>query len=214
METVTIDHDAIKGAMRKTMDELAEDAVRSMDEFKGSAKAAVDLQRVLSAKHSGGEFKKPIKIFDSLEESTMENFETKKEGDVTVVNNNVAVKTSVSDKVFTFNEKDAREAFIAAFKPCLEAEDIKVADIFEEIEKVKARKSGLSASKRKIMMYLGSIWDNIVNKNFELTQSDLIGALLGFKFATGGQRGITQFASNHVKQVFGDIKWEGLPNEN
>lgn len=218
VETVNIDHMVIKSAMEQSMDELAEDAVRSMEEFKGSAKAAVDLQRVLSAKHSGGEFKKPIKVIDSLEESTMpeenKEFKVSAEPDKpTVVDSKFAVKTEFNDRQFTFSEQDAREAFASAFKTMLEADDIK-GDIFVEIEKVKNRTSSLSARKRSLVQYLGAIWDTFVAKDYKLTQTDLVQAILGYKFAHGGQRGITQFASNHVKQVFGDIKWEGLPNEN
>lgn len=217
VEPVNIDHMVIRSAMEQSMDELAEDAVRSMDEFKGSAKAAVDLQRVLSAKHSGGEFKKPIKI-DSLEESTMleenKTFKVSAEPDKTaVIDDKFAVKTEFNDRQFTFNEQDAREAFASAFKTMLEADDIK-GDIFVEIEKVKNRTSSLSARKRKLMEYLGAIWDTFVDKDYKLTQTDLVQAILGYKFAHGGQRGMLEFAHRHVQQVFGDVKWEGLPNVN
>jgi hypothetical protein len=203
METV-IDHETIEDAMKQTM-----------AEFDGDAQAVVDLQRVLSAKHSGGEFKKPIKIFDSLEESTMENnFNVSAEPDKTaVIDDKFAVKTEFNDKQFTFNEKDAREAFVSAFKTMLEADGIK-GDIFDEIEKVKNRTSSLSRSKRDLVKYLGAIWDTFIAKDYQLTQTDLVQVILGFKFAHGGQRGMLEFAHQHVKQVFGDVKWEGLPNEN
>lgn len=214
VETVNIDHMVIKSAMEQSMDELAEDAVRSMEEFKGSAKAAVDLQRVLSAKHAGGEFKKPIKIIDSLEETMENNFKVSAEPDKTaVIDDKFAVKTEFNDKQFTFSEQDAREAFSAAFKTMLEADDIK-GDIFVEIEKVKNRTSSLSARKRKLVEYLGAIWDTFVAKDYKLTQTDLVQAILGYKFAHGGQRGMLEFAHRHVQQVFGDVKWEGLPNVN
>lgn len=217
VEPVNIDHTVIKSAMEQSMDELAEDAVRSMEEFKGSAKAAVDLQRVLSAKHIGVGLKKPIKI-DSLEESTMpeenKTFKVSAEPDKTaVIDDKFAVKTEFNDRQFTFNEQDAREAFASAFKTMLEADDIK-GDIFVEIEKVKNRTSSLSARKRKLMEYLGAIWDTFVAKDYKLTQTDLVQAILGYKFAHGGQRGMLEFAHRHVQQVFGDVKWEGLPNVN
>ena len=79
METVDIDHEAIKDAMVASMLEFDGD-VSAIPEFEVNTKAAVDLQRMLSAKHAGaGKFKKPIIIADSLKELTMENFETKKE---------------------------------------------------------------------------------------------------------------------------------------
>ena len=203
METV-IDHETIEDAMRQTM-----------AEFDGDSKAVVDLQRVLSAKHSGGEFKKPIKIFDSLEESTMENnFNVSAEPDKTaVIDDKFAVKTEFNDKQFTFDEKDAREAFLSAFKTMIEADGIK-GDIFDEIEKVKNRTSSLSRSKRDLVKYLGAIWDTFVAKDYQLTQTDLVQAILGYKFAHGGQKGMLEFAHQHVKQVFGDVKWEGLPDVN
>ena len=203
METV-IDHETIEDAMRQTM-----------AEFDGDSKAVVDLQRVLSAKHSGGEFKKPIKIFDSLEESTMENnFNVSAEPDKTaVIDDKFAVKTEFNDKQFAFDEKDAREAFLSAFKTMIEADGIK-GDIFDEIEKVKNRTSSLSRSKRDLVKYLGAIWDTFVAKDYQLTQTDLVQAILGYKFAHGGQKGMLEFAHQHVKQVFGDVKWEGLPDVN
>lgn len=217
VETVNIDLMVIKSAMEQSMDELAEDAVRSMEEFKGSSKAAVDLQRVLSAKHADVKLKKPIKI-DSLEESTMpeenKTFNVSAEPDKTaVIDDKFAVKTEFNDRQFTFNEQDAREAFASAFKTMLEADDIK-GDIFVEIEKVKNRTSSLSARKRKLVEYLGAIWDTFVAKDYKLTQTDLVQAILGYKFAHGGQRGMLEFAHRHVQQVFGDVKWEGLPNVN
>lgn len=207
METVNIDHEVIEDAMKQTM-----------AEFDGDSKAVVDLQRALGAKHSGGEFKKPIKIFDSLEESTMpeenKTFNVSAEPDKTaVIDDKFAVKTEFNDKQFTFNEQDAREAFLSAFKSMLEADDIK-GDIFDEIEKVKNRTSSLSRSKRDLVQYLGAIWDTFVAKNYQLTQTDLVQAILGYKFAHGGQRGMLEFARQHVKQVFGDVKWEGLPDVN
>ena len=203
METV-IDHETIEDAMKQTM-----------MEFDGDSKAVVDLQRVLSAKHSGGEFKKPIKIFDSLEESTMENnFNVSAEPDKTaVIDDKFAVKTEFNDKQFTFNENDAREAFVSAFKTMLESDGIK-GDIFDEIEKVKNRTSSLSRSKRDLVQYLGAIWDTFVAKDYKLTQTDLVQAILGYKFAHGGQRGMLEFAHQHVQKLFGNLKWEGLPNEN
>ena len=206
METVNIDHETIEDAMRQTM-----------YEFDGDPKAVVDLQRVLSAKHADVKFKKPI-IIDSLEESTMpeenKTFNVSAEPDKTaVIDDKFAVKTEFNDKQFTFSEQDAREAFVSAFKTMLEADGIK-GDIFDEIEKVKNRTSSLSASKRKLVQYLGAIWDTFAAKDFGLTQTDLVQAILGYKFAHGGQRGMLEFAHQHVKQVFGDVKWEGLPNVN
>lgn len=217
METVNIDHEVIKDAMMQSMLEFDGD-VSAIPELEVNTKAVLGLQRVLSAKHSGGEFKKPIKIFDSLEESTMpeenKTFNVSAEPDKTaVIDDKFAVKTEFSDKQFTFNEKDAREAFVSAFKTMLEADGIK-GDIFDEIEKVKNRTSSLSRSKRDLVKYLGAIWDTFVAKDYQLTQTDLVQAILGFKFAHGGQRGMLEFAHQHVKQVFGDVKWEGLPNEN
>ena len=133
METINIDHETIEDVMRQTM-----------DEFDGDSKAVVDLQRVLSAKHAGVKFKKPI-IIDSLEEQTMpeenKTFKVSAEPDKTaVIDDKFAVKTEFNDKQFTFSEQDAREAFMSAFKTMLEADDIK-GDIFVEIEKVKNRKN-------------------------------------------------------------------------
>lgn len=128
-----------------------------------------------------------------------------------VIDDKFAVKTEFNDKQFTFNEQDAREAFASAFKTMLETDDIK-GDIFVEIEKVKNRTSSLSASKRKLIQYLGSIWDTFVAKDYKLTQADLVQAILGYKFAHGGNKGMLDFASKHVASVFGDVKWEGLPN--
>ena len=130
-----------------------------------------------------------------------------------VIDDKFAVKTEFNDKQFTFSEQDAREAFVSAFKTMLESDGIK-GDIFDEIEKVKNRTSSLSASKRKLVQYLGAIWDTFVAKNYQLTQTDLVQAILGYKFAHGGQRSMLEFAHQHVKQVFGDVKWEGLPDVN
>lgn len=206
METVDIDHGAIKDAMKQTM-----------DEFDGDAKAVVYLQRMLSAKHADVKFKKPI-IIDSLEESTMpeenKTFKVSAEPDKTaVIDDKFAVKTEFNDKQFTFSEQDAREAFVSAFKTMLESDGIK-GDIFDEIEKVKNRTSSLSRSKRDLVQYLGAIWDTFVAKNYQLTQTDLVQAILGYKFAHGGQRGMLEFAHQHVQKLFGDVKWEGLPNVN
>lgn len=219
VEPVNIDHDAIEASMVRSMEEFARDAVRSMEEEEivVNAKAAVGLQRLLSTKHIGVGLKKPIKI-DSLEESTMpeenKTFKVSAEPDKTaVIDDKFAVKTEFNDRQFTFNEQDAREAFSAAFKTMLEADDIK-GDIFVEIEKVKNRTSSLSARKRKLMEYLGAIWDTFVAKDYKLTQTDIVQAILGYKFAHGGQRGMLEFAHRHVQQVFGDVKWEGLPNVN
>ena len=213
METVNIDHETIEDAMRQTMAEFDGD-VSAIPEFEVNTKAALGLQRVLSAKHAGVKLKKPI-IIDSLEESTMENnFNVSAEPDKTaVIDDKFAVKTEFNDKQFTFSEQDAREAFVSAFKTMIEADGIK-GDIFDEIEKVKNRTSSLSRSKRDLVQYLGAIWDTFVAKNYQLTQTDLVQAILGYKFAHGGQRGMLEFAHQHVKQVFGDVKWEGLPNEN
>lgn len=216
METVNIDHEAIKDAMMQSMLEFDGD-VSAMPEFEVNTKAVLGLQRVLSAKHAGVGLKKPI-IIDSLEESTMpeenKTFKVSAEPDKTaVIDDKFAVKTEFNDKQFTFSEQDAREAFVSAFKTMLESDGIK-GDIFDEIEKVKNRTSSLSASKRKLVQYLGAIWDTFVAKDFGLTQTDLVQAILGYKFAHGGQRGMLEFAHQHVKQVFGDVKWEGLPNEN
>lgn len=216
METVNIDHDAIKDAMRQSMLEFDGD-VSAMPEFEVNTKAVLGLQRVLSAKHAGVGLKKPI-IIDSLEESTMpeenKTFNVSAEPDKTaVIDDKFAVKTEFNDKQFTFNEKDAREAFVSAFKTMLESDGIK-GDIFDEIEKVKNRTSSLSRSKRDLVQYLGAIWDTFVAKNYQLTQTDLVQAILGYKFAHGGQRGMLEFAHQHVKQVFGDVKWEGLPDVN
>lgn len=205
METVNIDHEAIEDAMKQTMDEF-DDVTLEMALH----------QQLLSAKHAGGEFKKPIKIFDSLEESTMpeenKTFKVSAEPDKTaVIDDKFAVKTEFNDKQFTFSEQDAREAFVSAFKTMIEADGVK-GDIFNEIEKVKNKTSSLSASKRKLVQYLGAIWDTFVAKNYQLTQTDLVQAILGYKFAHGGQRGMLEFAHQHVKQVFGEVKWEGLPN--
>ena len=207
MKTVNIDHEAIEDAMKQTMDEF-DDVTLEM---------ALHRQ-LLSVKHAGGEFKKPIKIFDSLEESTMpeenKTFKVSAEPDKTaVIDDKFAVKTEFNDKQFTFSEQDAREAFVSAFKTMIEADGVK-GDIFDEIEKVKNKTSSLSASKRKLVQYLGAIWDTFVAKNYQLTQTDLVQAILGYKFAHGGQRGMLEFAHQHVKQVFGDVKWEGLPNVN
>lgn len=203
METVDIDHEVIEDAMKQTM-----------AEFDGDAKAVVGLQQLLSAKHAGVGLKKPI-IIDSLEESTMENnFNVSAEPDKTaVIDDKFAVKTEFNDKQFTFSEQDAREAFVSAFKTMIEADGIK-GDIFVEIEKVKNRTSSLSASKRKLVQYLGAIWDTFAAKDYGITQTDLVQAILGYKFAHGGQRGMLEFAHQHVKQVFGDVKWEGLPDVN
>jgi hypothetical protein len=206
METVNIDHEVIEDAMKQTM-----------AEFDGDAQAVVNLQRALSAKHAGVKFKKPI-IIDSLEESTMpeenKTFNVSAEPDKTaVIDGKLVVKTEFNDKQFTFDEKDAREAFLSAFKTMIEADGIK-GDIFDEIEKVKNRTSSLSRSKRDLVKYLGAIWDTFVAKNYQLTQTDLVQAILGYKFAHGGQRGMLEFAHQHVKQVFGDVKWEGLPDVN
>lgn len=216
METVDIDHGTIKDAMMQSMLEFDGD-VSAIPEFEVNTKAVLGLQRVLSVKHAGVGLKKPIKI-DSLEESTMpeenKTFNVSAEPDKTaVVDGKFAVKTEFNDKQFCFNEKDAREAFVSAFKSMLEADDIK-GDIFDEIEKVKNRTSSLSRSKRDLVQYLGAIWDTFVAKDYQLTQTDLVQAILGYKFAHGGQRGMLEFAHQHVKQVFGDVKWEGLPNEN
>ena len=216
METVNIDHEAIEDAMKQTMAEFDGD-VSAIPEFEVNTKAVLGLQRVLSAKHAGVGLKKPI-IIDSLEESTMpeenKTFNVSAEPDKTaVIDDKFAVKTEFNDKQFTFNEKDAREAFVSAFKTMLESDGIK-GDIFVEIEKVKNRTSSLSRSKRDLVQYLGAIWDTFVAKNYQLTQTDLVQAILGYKFAHGGQRGMLEFAHQHVKQVFGDVKWEGLPNEN
>lgn len=216
METVDIDHGAIKDAMMQSMLEFDGD-VSAMPEFEVNTKAVLGLQRVLSAKHAGVGLKKPI-IIDSLEESTMpeenKTFKVSAEPDKTaVIGDKFAVKTEFNDKQFTFNEKDAREAFVSAFKTMLESDGIK-GDIFDEIEKVKNRTSSLSASKRKLVQYLGAIWDTFAAKDFGLTQTDLVQAILGYKFAHGGQRGMLEFAHQHVKQVFGDVKWEGLPDVN
>ena len=216
METVDIDHGAIKDAMVQSMLEFDGD-VSAIPEFEVNTKAALGLQRVLSAKHAGVGLKKPI-IIDSLEESTMpeenKTFNVSAEPDKTaVIDDKFAVKTEFNDKQFTFNEKDAREAFVSAFKTMLESDGIK-GDIFDEIEKVKNRTSSLSRSKRDLVQYLGAIWDTFVAKNYQLTQTDLVQAILGYKFAHGGQRGMLEFAHRHVQQVFGDIKWEGLPNVN
>lgn len=216
METVDIDHDTIKDAMMQSMLEFDGD-VSAIPEFEVNTKAVLGLQRVLSAKHAGVGLKKPI-IIDSLEESTMpeenKTFNVSAEPDKTaVIDDKFAVKTEFNDKQFTFNEQDAREAFVSAFKTMLEADGVK-GDIFDEIEKVKNRTSSLSRSKRDLVQYLGAIWDTFVAKNYQLTQTDLVQAILGYKFAHGGQRGMLEFAHQHVKQVFGDVKWEGLPNEN
>lgn len=216
METVDIDHGAIKDAMMQSMLEFDGD-VSAIPEFEVNTKAVLGLQRVLSAKHAGVGLKKPIKI-DSLEESTMpeenKTFNVSAEPDKTaVIDDKFAVKTEFNDKQFCFNEKDAREAFVSAFKSMLEADDIK-GDIFDEIEKVKNRTSSLSRSKRDLVQYLGAIWDTFVAKDYQLTQTDLVQAILGYKFAHGGQRGMLEFAHQHVKQVFGDVKWEGLPDVN
>ena len=216
METVDIDHGAIRDAMMQTMAEFDGD-VSAIPEFEVNTKAVLGLQRVLSAKHAGVGLKKPI-IIDSLEESTMpeenKTFNVSAEPDKTaVIDDKFAVKTEFNDKQFTFNEKDAREAFVSAFKSMLEADDIK-GDIFDEIEKVKNRTSSLSRSKRDLVQYLGAIWDTFVAKDYQLTQTDLVQAILGYKFAHGGQRGMLEFAHQHVKQVFGDVKWEGLPDVN
>ena len=216
METVDIDHGAIKDAMMQSMLEFDGD-VSAIPEFEVNTKAVLGLQRVLSAKHAGVGLKKPI-IIDSLEESTMpeenKTFNVSAEPDKTaVIDDKFAVKTEFNDKQFTFNEKDAREAFVSAFKSMLEADDIK-GDIFDEIEKVKNRTSSLSRSKRDLVQYLGAIWDTFVAKDYQLTQTDLVQAILGYKFAHGGQRGMLEFAHQHVKQVFGDVKWEGLPDVN
>jgi hypothetical protein len=206
METVNIDHETVEDAMKQTM-----------DEFDGDALKMVQLQQLLSAKHAGVKFKKPI-IIDSLEESTMpeenKTFKVSAEPDKTaVIDDKFAVKTEFNDKQFTFNEKDAREAFVSAFKTMLESDGIK-GDIFDEIEKVKNRTSSLSRSKRDLVQYLGAIWDTFVAKDYKLTQTDLVQAILGYKFAHGGQKGMLEFAHQHVKQVFGDVKWEGLPDVN
>ena len=216
METVDIDHGAIKDAMMQSMLEFDGD-VSAMPEFEVNTKAVLGLQRVLSAKHAGVGLKKPI-IIDSLEESTMpeenKTFNVSAEPDKTaVIDDKFAVKTEFNDKQFTFSEQDAREAFVSAFKTMLESDGIK-GDIFDEIEKVKNRTSSLSRSKRDLVQYLGAIWDTFVAKNYQLTQTDLVQAILGYKFAHGGQRGMLEFAHQHVKQVFGDVKWEGLPNVN
>ena len=211
METVDIDHGTIKDAMMQSMLEFDGD-VSAIPEFEVNTKAVLGLQRVLSAKHAGVGLKKPI-IIDSLEESTMENnFNVSAEPDKTaVIDDKFAVKTEFNDKQFTFNEQDAREAFVSAFKTMLESDGIK-GDIFDEIEKVKNRTSSLSRSKRDLVQYLGAIWDTFAAKDFGLTQTDLVQAILGYKFAHGGQRGMLEFAHQHVKQVFGDVKWEGLPD--
>ena len=216
METVDIDHGAIKDAMMQSMLEFDGD-VSAIPEFEVNTKAVLGLQRVLSAKHAGVGLKKPI-IIDSLEESTMpeenKTFNVSAEPDKTaVIDDKFAVKTEFNDKQFTFSEQDAREAFVSAFKTMLESDGIK-GDIFDEIEKVKNRASSLSRSKRDLVQYLGAIWDTFVAKNYQLTQTDLVQAILGYKFAHGGQRGMLEFAHQHVKQVFGDVKWEGLPNVN
>ena len=216
METVDIDHGAIKDAMVQSMLEFDGD-VSAMPEFEVNTKAVLGLQRVLSAKHVGVGLKKPI-IIDSLEESTMpeenKTFKVSAEPDKTaVIDDKFAVKTEFNDKQFTFSEQDAREAFVSAFKTMLESDGIK-GDIFDEIEKVKNRTSSLSRSKRDLVQYLGAIWDTFVAKDYQLTQTDLVQAILGYKFAHGGQRGMLEFAHQHVKQVFGDVKWEGLPNVN
>lgn len=206
METVNIDHETIEDAMKQTM-----------DEFDGDALKMVRLQQLLSAKHAGVKFKKPI-IIDSLEESTMpeenKTFKVSAEPDKTaVIDDKFAVKTEFNDKQFTFNEKDAREAFVSAFKTMLESDGIK-GDIFDEIEKVKNRTSSLSRSKRDLVQYLGAIWDTFVAKDYKLTQTDLVQAILGYKFAHGGQRGMLEFAHQHVQKLFGNLKWEGLPDVN
>ena len=216
METVDIDHGAIKDAMMQSMLEFDGD-VSAIPEFEVNTKAVLGLQRVLSAKHAGVGLKKPI-IIDSLEESTMpeenKTFNVSAEPDKTaVIDDKFAVKTEFNDKQFTFSEQDAREAFVSAFKTMLESDGIK-GDIFDEIEKVKNRASSLSRSKRDLVQYLGAIWDTFVAKNYQLTQTDLVQAVLGYKFAHGGQRGMLEFAHQHVKQVFGDVKWEGLPEVN
>ena len=213
METVNIDHEVIEDAMKQTMAEFDGD-VSAIPEFEVNTKAVIGLQRVLSAKHAGVGLKKPI-IIDSLEESTMENnFNVSAEPDKTaVIDDKFAVKTEFNDKQFCFNEQDAREAFLSAFKTMLESDGIK-GDIFDEIEKVKNRTSSLSASKRKLVQYLGAIWDTFAAKDYGITQTDLVQAILGYKFAHGGQRGMLEFAHQHVKQVFGDVKWEGLPDVN
>ena len=216
METVDIDHGAIKDAMMQSMLEFDGD-VSAIPEFEVNTKAVLGLQRMLSAKHAGVGLKKPI-IIDSLEESTMpeenKTFKVSAEPDKTaVIDDKFAVKTEFNDKQFTFSEQDAREAFVSAFKTMLESDGIK-GDIFDEIEKVKNRTSSLSRSKRDLVQYLGAIWDTFVAKDYQLTQTDLVQAILGYKFAHGGQRGMLEFAHQHVKQVFGDVKWEGLPNVN
>ena len=60
METVDIDHGAIKDAMMQSMLEFDGD-VSAIPEFEVNTKAVLGLQRVLSAKHAGVGLKKPIK---------------------------------------------------------------------------------------------------------------------------------------------------------